>query len=387
MSRPPDCLRLFLAGDVMLGRGIDQIQPQSCDPRLFEGYVTSAQDYVTLAERASGAIPRRVDPGYVWGDLLADLDARDVDLRLVNLETAITSGGAHDPDKGIHYRMHPANVALLTAARIDGVTLANNHVLDWGQAGLADTLASLDHAAILHAGAGRDNAEAFAPQYLPIAGGGRLVVLAVALEDAGIPLSWKAGPNHPGVAYLEPDEVVARVAAQLGKIRRPGDIVALSIHWGPNWGYPIAPVHRAIAEAVVAQGVDIVFGHSSHHPRAVVVRSGRLVLYGAGDLVNDYEGIGGKDGFRPELVLGYVADIRRDTGALVALEMLPYRLHRFRLERADEEGRGWLARRMDHEARLFGGRVVETPERTLRLEWDQGATEPEGPFNGPSGHG
>ncbi|MHA6265217.1 CapA family protein [Arenibacterium sp. CAU 1754] len=372
MSRPPDCLRLFLAGDVMLGRGIDQIQPQSCDPQLFEGHVASAQDYVTLAERANGAIPRRVGPHYVWGDLLEDLDERDADLRLVNLETAITSGGVHDPGKGIHYRMHPANVALLAAAKIDGVTLANNHVLDWGRTGLAETLATLDDAGILHAGAGWDGAEAFAPRYLSFTGGGRLVVLAVALDDAGVPLSWRAGPGQPGVARTEPDEVVARVTTQLAQIRQPGDIIALSIHWGHNWGYSIAPAHRALAEAVVAQGVDLVFGHSSHHPRAAAVRAGRLVLFGAGDLVNDYEGISGKDAFRPELVLGYVADIRRDTGALVALEMLPYRLHRFRLERADDEALGWLAWRMNQEARLFGGRVAETPQATLRLKWERG---------------
>ena len=170
----------------------------------------------------------------------------------------------------------------------------------------------------------------------------------------------------------EPKEIAARVAAQLAGARQPGDIVVLSIHWGDNWGYPVSLAHRALAEALVAHGIDLVFGHSSHHPRAAAVMAGRLVLFGAGDLINDYEGIGGKEGFRPELVLGYVADLRRDSGALVALEMLPYR---FRLERADREARDWLARRMNHEASMFGGRVAETPQATLRLEWDQSAAK------------
>ncbi|KFE36490.1 CapA family protein [Thioclava atlantica] len=371
MSRPPDCLRLFLAGDVMLGRGIDQIQAQSCDPQLFERFVPSAQDYVTLAERTSGEIPRGVGPDYVWGDLLEDLEARTVDLRLVNLETTITSDGENDPRKGIHYRMHPANVALLTAAKVDAVTLANNHMLDWGRGGLAETLATLDRAGIARAGAGWDEAEAFAPLRMPLAGGGRFVVFSVALGDSGVPASWAATPDQPGVACAEPRDVAARLTAQLSEIRQPGDIVAVSIHWGENWGYRVAPAHRALAEAVVGQGVDLIFGHSAHHPRAAAVMRGRLLLYGAGDLVNDYEGIGGQEDFRPELVLGYVADFRRDGGALVALEMLPYRLHRFRLERADREARDWLAGRMDREARAFGGRVRATAQDTLRFEWDE----------------
>lgn len=370
MNPRRDFVRLFLAGDVMLGRGIDQIQRHACDPGLFENNAASAQDYVTLAKRVSGKIPRRVAPGYVWGDLLADLNARQVDLRLANLETAITSGGAHDPQKGIHYRMHPANVALLAAAGIEAVMLANNHTLDWGRAGLVETLATLDDAGIAYAGAGLDDAAAFAPRPLPLAGGGRVLAISLALGDSGVPALWAAGPGQPGVARAEPPEIAAQVARHLAGVRRPGDLVVLSIHWGGNWGYPVAPTHRALAEAFVAQGVDLVFGHSSHHPRAAAVMAGRLVLFGAGDLINDYEGIGGKDSFRPDLVLGYVADLRRDSGALVALEMLPYRLCRFRLERADSAARGWLARQLNHEAGKFGGRVVETPQATLRLEWD-----------------
>lgn len=369
MKRPPGCLRLFLGGDVMLGRGIDQIQLRSCDPRIFESHVSSAQDYVTLAERASDAIPRGVGPRHVWGDLLADLDTRDVDLRLVNLETSITSGGTHDPLKGIHYRMHPANVAQLRAAGIDAATLANNHVLDWGRYGLDETLDTLAAAGIARAGAGRDAAEAFSPLSLGLPGGGRFLVFALALGDSGVPASWAARPDRPGVARPEPEDVPGWLSTRLATLRRVGDIVALSIHWGDNWGYAIPPTHRAIAAAAVGAGVDLVFGHSSHHLRAVEVIDGHLVMYGAGDLINDYEGIGGHREFCPDLVLGYVADIRRDNGRLVALEMLPYRLRRFRLERTDRETVDWLARRMDREAGRFGGRVAQTPEATLRLEW------------------
>src|SRR5512138_1463618 len=106
-------LRLFLTGDVMTGRGIDQVLARPSDPRLEEPYVRDARDYVELAERASGPIPRPADPEYIWGVALDELERARPDVRLVNLETSVTTSNAYWPGKGIHYRMHPANVACL----------------------------------------------------------------------------------------------------------------------------------------------------------------------------------------------------------------------------------------------------------------------------------
>ena len=135
-------ITLFLCGDVMTGRGVDQILPYPCNAQLYESFVTSAQDYVELAERANGPISRPVRFDYVWGEALAALSEWRPDLRIINLETAITAHSEPYP-KGINYRMSPANLPCLTAAGIDCCTLANNHVLDWGRQGLADTLESL----------------------------------------------------------------------------------------------------------------------------------------------------------------------------------------------------------------------------------------------------
>src|SRR4030065_1052838 len=122
-------MTLFLCGDVMTGRGIDQVLPHPGDPALHEGYATSALDYVALAERANGPISRPVEFAYIWGDALAEWARIAPDLRIVNLETAVTTRDAWQRGKGIHYRMHPANTPCLTAARIDCCGLANNHVL------------------------------------------------------------------------------------------------------------------------------------------------------------------------------------------------------------------------------------------------------------------
>ena len=147
---------LFLCGDVMTGRGIDHVLPHPGDPVLHEGYATSARDYVALAERANGPISRPVAFAYVWGDALAEWARVAPDLRIVNLETAVTTRDDWQLGKGIHYRMHPANMPCLTAAGIDCCVLANNHVLDWGEAGLAETLESLRRSGLEYAGAGRD---------------------------------------------------------------------------------------------------------------------------------------------------------------------------------------------------------------------------------------
>jgi hypothetical protein len=125
-------IKLFLAGDVMTGRGIDQILPHPCGPVLFEDYVSSARDYVALAERAHGGIDAPVPFDYIWGDALAELRDQAPDVRIANLETAVTLSGAAE-SKGINYRMSPANVGALCAASLDCCTLANNHVLDWGE--------------------------------------------------------------------------------------------------------------------------------------------------------------------------------------------------------------------------------------------------------------
>src|SRR5262249_31369180 len=148
-------IRLFLCGDVMTGRGIDQVLLHPGDPTLHEPFAHDARRYVELAERVSGAIPRHAKFDYIWGDVQAELQRAAVDLRIINLESSITSSNDYWRDKRIHYRMHPRNVDCITAAHIDCCCLANNHILDWGYAGLAETLRTLDAAGIAHTGAGR----------------------------------------------------------------------------------------------------------------------------------------------------------------------------------------------------------------------------------------
>jgi poly-gamma-glutamate synthesis protein (capsule biosynthesis protein) len=369
VTEASDPVRLFVAGDVMLGRGIDQVLPHPGDPRIHEDYVRSALDYLHLAEARNGPIPRRAGFGYVWGELLAELAARAPDLRLINLETAVTARGRLEP-KGINYRMHPANLPALAAAGIDACVLANNHVLDWGRQGLEDTLNTLAAAGIGLAGAGRNLDEARAPLVLPLTGGRRLLLMAFASEDSGVPPSWAATESAGGVSLLPRDtaETVASANHRLAKVRRPGDVAVVSLHWGENWGYAIDAGQQALAHALIDDaGIDLVFGHSSHHPKAVEIHGGGLVLYGCGDLVNDYEGIAGHAAYRGDLVLAWFVGLWAGRSSPPRLEMVPLRLRRFRLEPATEEDAAWLATTLDRGCVPFGGRVALEAGPVLRF--------------------
>ncbi len=355
----------------MLGRGVDQILPHPGDPAIFEPGTGSARYYVHLAERRSGPVPAPVGLGYVWGDGLAELDRRKPDLRLINLETAVTCAGIPDP-KGINYRMHPDNIGVLQAAGIDACVLANNHVLDWGADGLLETLATLEKTGTGIVGAGRTAREAARPLIAEAAPGKRVIIVAFGSPSAGIPEYWQADENRPGVNLLpfEPDQAIGRCLDLLRDIRKPGDVVVASIHWGSNWGYAIPARQRALAHRLIDEaGVHIIHGHSSHHPRPVEVYRGKLILYGCGDLINDYEGIGGYEEFRDDLTLMYFPTVAVADGSLEGLDMVPFRIRRMRLQRADLDDATWLADTLNRNAPVPGTRIETRPDASLRLRW------------------
>lgn len=339
---------LFLCGDVMTGRGIDQVMAHPSDPQLYEPWVRDAVEYVRLAERANGAIPRAVGGAYVWGDALGELERVRPEARIVNLETSITRSDDAWPAKGINYRMSPANVDCLRAARIDACSLANNHVIDWGYRGLAETLEVLASAGISTSGAGKDLADAERPAIVPRRDGGRVLVFGCCDASSGVPTEWAATAHRPGVNLLPNlgDETADAIGQQIAAIERPLDLVVASVHWGGNWGYDVPEKHIRFARRLVRAGVDIVHGHSSHHPRPFEVFEGRLILYGCGDFVNDYEGITGYEAFRSELTLMYLPSLDTRTGELVELAMVPFELRNFRLRRAQAEAARWLSDRL-----------------------------------------
>ena len=368
-SAMPAPITLFLAGDVMTGRGVDQILARPSGPELHEPFVKDAQEYVRLAERASGPVPRGAASDYIWGDAPAAWERMAPAARIVNLETSITRSNDYDRGKSIHYRMHPDNSGCLAAAHFDVCALANNHVLDYGREGLIETLQTLDRAHIRAVGAGRTRDEAVRPAVHALPGGEHLIVGACAHESSGVPDQWAALTEEPGV-YLLPDlgdDTAAAVAAGVAGHKLPGDIAVLSIHWGDNWGYDVPRQHINFAHRLVEGGIDIVYGHSSHHVRPIEIYRERLILYGCGDFIDDYEGIAGYEQYRDDLVLMFFPSLNPATGQLVTLQLTPMQIRNIRLNRASAADVRWVCDTLNRVSRSFGVQAELMSDGALKI--------------------
>lgn len=248
-------MKLLFVGDVMLGR---------------------------LVNRALEAQP----PEYPWGDTLEIF--READARFCNLECVISDRGTpwSAPPKAFHFRSDAGNVEVLRRAGIDAVSLANNHTLDFMDEALLDTIDTLDRSRIRHSGAGRNALEAEAPAIFRL---GKRTTAFFAFTDNEP--DWTASEGRPGIHYLpvDPGEAEAkRFFRIIEESRGKTDLVIVSAHWGPNWGYEVPQDHAAYAHALVDSGADVVFGHSAHVFRAVEIYRNRPILYSAGDFVDDY---------------------------------------------------------------------------------------------------
>ena len=167
----------------------------------------------------------------------------------------------------------------------------------------------------------------------------------------------------PSLSPATADALIARTQAA----RQRGDIVAVSIHWGPNWGYQVPGDQVRFARRLIDGGVDLIHGHSSHHPRPIEVYRGKLVLYGCGDCIDDYEGITGYENYRDDLRLLYFASVQAGTGELAALTMVPMQARNMRLRHASAADAGWLAATLGEISRGFGSRIERQPGGRLSL--------------------
>jgi poly-gamma-glutamate synthesis protein (capsule biosynthesis protein) len=284
------------------------------------------------------------------------------------LESPLTDGG-EPANKDFVFRGPPSGAQGLVDAGIDVVTLGNNHVLDYGYAGLLETLDSLAKAGVRSAGAGRNLAEARAPAVIEIPSKGRVVVFSFGTESSGIPPSWAATNQRPGVNLLEDlsDQTVARIGDSLRMVKDARDVVVASIHWGANWGFSVPEEHVRFGHGLIEAGVDLIHGHSSHHVRPIEVFQGNLILHGCGDFLDDYEGITGREDFRDDLTLMYFPTVDALSGRLVDLSMTPMQIRRFRANRASFEGAGWLRDTLNHESRTFDVQVELRKDQRLEV--------------------
>jgi poly-gamma-glutamate capsule biosynthesis protein CapA/YwtB (metallophosphatase superfamily) len=312
-------VKLALAGDTMLGRGVG------------ERILTEGPDSLFAPELVAAV--------------------READLCIVNLECCISERGAPAPGKEFHFRAPPAAAEALARLGVDCVTLANNHVLDFGPRALLDTLAHLESAGIAWVGAAADVEQARAPAVLE-AGGYRLGVIAVADH----PADFAAAPGRPGIAFA--DLCGRDTPSWLPEAIRglDADAILVSPHWGPNMvAEPVAHV-RTAARALLEAGATLIAGHSAHLFHGL----DRRVLYDLGDFLDDYA-VDPK--LRNDLGLLFLVDLDGSQ-----LEAIPLKLEFAYVRLADGGDFAWVRRRFGNACAAFGTEVTEE-EGHLVAKW------------------
>ena len=293
---------------------------------------------VMLGRLVNDALRHR-HPAYPWGDT-SSLFHR-ADWRMCNLECVLADGGTPwtATPKVFHFRSDATNVAVLKAAGIDAVSLANNHTLDFGYDAMFEMLQILDKGSIRRAGAGADFTEASRPAIFETAAG-TMALIAFSDNEPG----WEATAGRPGIFHVPIDLKDERAGVLFRLVRRTRaevDFLIVSAHWGPNWGYVPPPSHVRFARALIDAGADVIFGHSGHVVRGIESYRGRLIVYCAGDFIDDYA-VDHVE--RNDQSLVFVA--RTDAAKIRGMRLYPTMIEDFQARLAQGENRAAIARTM-----------------------------------------
>jgi poly-gamma-glutamate capsule biosynthesis protein CapA/YwtB (metallophosphatase superfamily) len=312
-------MKLALAGDTMLGRGVAE--------------AISAGRPLVAAEVAAAAA--------------------EADLFVLNLECCISARGERwpDPHKPFFFRAPPEAASLLAGLGVDCVTLANNHALDFGYDALLDTLEHLGEAGIAVVGAGTNVAEARAPAVLDVAGA-RLRIVAFADH----PADFAAGPAGPGIAYadLRGEGVPEWVLESVRDV--DADVTLVTPHWGPNMTVEPRPYVREAAALLVDAGATLVAGHSAHVFQGVAGR----VLYDLGDFLDDYA-----VDARLRNDLGLLFLVTLDERGPHRIEAIPLKLDYCHTRLATRDEAAWIAHRFRTACAAFGTEVSDEGGRLV----------------------
>ncbi|HIL05157.1 MAG TPA: CapA family protein [Acidimicrobiia bacterium] len=237
-----------------------------------------------------------VDPPRIWtllagGDVLLDRtepegidpftkvqpDLASADVAIVNLEMAITERG--EPyDKEYVFRAPGSAALTLVGAGIDVVSLANNHVFDFGREGLEDTISVLDEVGILRPGAGSNNAEAYAPRILTLDNGVRVAFVSA---TAVVPGGFASGADRPGVADAK--WATPRVLAAVRAAAAGNDVVVVSLHWGVEREPCPNEEQRTLAQQIIEAGADLILGHHPHVLQPIETFDRSVIAYSLGN--------------------------------------------------------------------------------------------------------
>jgi len=373
--------RISLLGDVMIGRLVDALLPTSIareapdsDPEFAAQIVD--QSILPKYPRLQGY--HHCSP---WGNCINLLKSSD--LVIANLETPLTKSEQKWEPKVFNYRSHPENVLCLTnlgmgyPRRKGYVSLANNHILDWGVEGLAETVKTLSGVGVDFAGAGRTQDEAEKPALLQL--GGTQIdpkqwnITAWSFSDH--PNEWKGIKTFNFIDYTSQgrekirSQILADRSCQQNEEgpKQESHLKIVSMHWGPNYRWRPAKEIVELAHWLIDEcDIDIIHGHSSHHIQGVEVYKGKLIVYGCGDFVDDYAV---DRNWRNDLsavwrvIVGSNNEVADQGERLEVkrLEVYPTRIEQFsaNMKRPDEEGHQWVAEKFRNLCDEFGTKVEQ----------------------------
>ncbi len=316
-------LVIGLAGDVMIGRGVD--------------YVLSRKGYP-----------------YIWGDVLPALCSTD--LNIVNLETTLTNSN-NKVFKTFNFKATPDKIKSLTEACITIVNLANNHILDFSQEGLAETIQTLNASGIKFVGAGKNDREASKPVLLH-----KNNISLGMLGFTDNEPRWKAGALSSGVNYIDISDKSDRNKALLSIdwLAKETDIVIVSIHWGPNMKEAPGKHFIDFAHEMIQHGADIIHGHSAHNFQGIEVYDQKLIFYDTGDFVDDYV-------VDPELKNdhSFFYRVELEKRGIIKAALIPVLISNCQVNLATEEDYKWSLQRMQYLSAKFKTTVNDKGEILL----------------------
>jgi poly-gamma-glutamate synthesis protein (capsule biosynthesis protein) len=309
---PGEIRRVVIGGDIVLDRGQNYMviqQRMGLDFPMGGGYAAitgrtlepnpysetgTVHQFTAVRTGQAGAVRE-----YLSG----------ADLTLANFENPLVENAVYHPEEAT-FTGDPRLMPILEQAGIDGVTLGNNHVLDAGASGLAETLEHLDQAGIERAGAGMDLAEAREPMIFDL-GGTRIGVLSH-LSIPGYEWAW-ATETTPGTAPLVEDVLREDVE----RLREEVDLVVVMPHWGIEYLAQPEPGQVELAHAAVDAGADLVVGGHAHWPKGMEMYGGAPIFYGVGNFLLDQS-------WSEETSTGIFAEITLYGDRIVQVEPVPF---------------------------------------------------------------
>jgi len=286
---------------------------------------------------------------YVWGDLRNEL--KDANLTLINLECAITESNKKWDmwPKVFFFKMSPKHKSVLKKAGVDYACLANNHILDFKEKGLLESIKFLKELKIRYGGAGKNLNEAKKPVIFKL---NNLKIGIIAFQDNHS--DWEAGKNKPGTFYLEvSDKGLEKIKPLIEKNKKNVDIMIVSAHWGPNMVEYPSEKHIDFAHSLIDTGVDIFYGHSSHVFQGIERYKNGLILYDCGEFIDDYA----VDEFlRNDLSFLFKVKIKNK---IKELELIPIIIKNFQVNKAKGKEAKEINEMMKKRSRIFKTKFIE----------------------------